>query len=937
MTRQVLAVVFLLVLSGSLVGATSQQAAGCSLRQPSLSVPRKNIFTAQQEQWLGDALADKVEPRHVLLPAEQSAYLTQLGQKLLAQLPPTALPYSFRIYEAADVDSFSLPGHVYVSRKLVLDTLSEDELAGVLAHEIGRIYIHHAASAITLQLDKLMKVKSLGDRDDVFDKFQRLQNLEKTTASRLTESEEQADALLADQVGFYALIEAGYAPKAYATFLDRVNLNEGRTGNFFTDLLDSTPEVSLRLRMAKKLIASLPEDCRHPRPLYGRKFKQFQDWLSAQRVDPMVAPTEGLTSIQLDPPLSPALESVRLSPDARYVLAQDDSKIHVLTTAPLKLLFSIDAAGPSLAQFTPDSAGVVFRWRDLRFEDWNVATGQPTTALDFIDYSGCLQSSLSPDGHTFACFSQNGNTVLLKLTDVGTGRIVYQIPNFFVPSFDARPWNGSIPLNNGTRQGAVAWSQDGRYFLAASGTVSFAFDLTTGTTVNLGHALAHVYESRMAFVDSDKLAFECDWGTKNGGPLDTFKFCYTHFPDGQPIKTFTLGRNWVSRVTAGAQLLTGPWDGAAAALFDPATATAGQLFKLETVDLARNTLAVEAEGGGLSVGPLGGKLETVPLPVTPLSFLEAVAFSADGRSLAYSNRARGATWDLSTGKQLSHSGPFRSAAFDEQGHLQALAADRELKPSRDEAIDRRTGKVSQTLSALTEKVQYGSVLVRYRPLDKDQTVSGNAAIEAFDAVSGKPLWSRRFPHEAPGLVQADGDKLLLVMDRRTVTAGNEVDRYRKLEVRTADLVKEWIERGILVEVISGRTGVPERLVLAPEASSSETDQRTVSLYGDMLAIHGNDENTVIYRVSDGARLLAIFGNALAGDTGLGLIAATNRPQELTIYEVAAGREVRRATLDHLALAARFVPEKRQLLVLTATQRVYTLDLSSAGAKADGAR
>jgi hypothetical protein len=32
------------------------------------------------------------------------------------------------------------------------------------------------------------------------------------------------------------------------------------------------------------------------------------------------------------------------------------------------------------------------------------------------------------------------------------------------------------------------------------------------------------------------------------------------------------------------------------------------------------------------------------------------------------------------------------------------------------------------------------------------------------------------------------------------------------------------------------------------------------------------------------------------------------------------------TLDHYVLAARFIPEKRQLMVLTATQRVYVLDL-----------
>jgi hypothetical protein len=63
---------------------------------------------------------------------------------------------------------------------------------------------------------------------------------------------------------------------------------------------------------------------------------------------------------------------------------------------------------------------------------------------------------------------------------------------------------------------------------------------------------------------------------------------------------------------------------------------------------------------------------------------------------------------------------------------------------------------------------------------------------------------------------------------------------------------------------------------------------------------------------------------------MGLIAATNRPQEVAIYEVATGKELQRVTLDNDVLAARFIPSKKQLLVLTATQKVYELSLPAAG-------
>lgn len=954
MTRRILTAVFFIFLPILHDTANAQQPAGCSLPEPPLSIHRANIFSPQQEQWLGDAQAEKLEPGYLLLPEAQSQFLTRLGEKLLAQLPPTPVHYSFRIFESGEVRSFSLAGgRVYVSRKLILGAQNEDELAGVLAHEIGRIYIHHTATAITLALDKLMGIQSVGGRQDVADKYQRMLNiprdvLEYKWKPRLSIDDQEHDELLADRVGFYAMVKAGYAPQAFAAVLDRASLNEGYMGNLLTDALELTTGVTMRVRMAQKMAESLAANCREAQPQLRPEFKAFQEFLIRQVVNPLVPPTPGLKAIKLDPAMSPAMENVRLSRDAKLLLAQDEMQIHVLNRAPLRLLFSIDAPGAEMAQFTPDSADVVFYYHGLRFEDWSVATRKPVRVDDFADYAGCLQDSLSPDGHTFACFSRNyedvrsrlgngGSYGWLKLSDLRTGKMLYENTDFYQANFASQAQPVAMRAISEPRQAAVAWSQDGRYFLAASGTAAVGFDTQEGRKVNLGEGLGHLYQGRMAFVDSGKLAFECDWGFKEGGPRDTFKICYAAFPDGYPLHNFTMGRTWMTGVTRGPRLLTGPTNDAAATLFDPASGAAGPPFKLEPVDLAGDTVAAEAERGGVSTGTLGGGLETLPLPVTPLASLEAGRFSADGGFLAISDRARGAVWDLSTGKQVSLAGPFRNAQFNSQDKLQARIADQELKPAKDAGIDRRTGKVAPTLSIATEKIQYGSVVVRYKPLEADQELRFNVEIVAEDAASGNPLWSRRFPNDPPLLRDTDGDQLLLLMDRRSLTAGRELDHNKKLTVRASDEYKEFEEHGLVVEVVSRRTGEPQRLLIAPETNSGGRDERTADLYGDLLAVRGGNGNTVVYRVSDGARLLAFFGRAIAGDAGLGLIAATNRPQEVTVYEVATGKELQRVTLDHYPLAARFIPEKKELLVLTATQRVYTLDLPAGGPVAGAAK
>src|SRR5580692_408745 len=54
------------------------------------------------------------------------------------------------------------------------------------------------------------------------------------------------------------------------------------------------------------------------------------------------------------------LRQLRFSPDGHYVLAQDDAEITVLTVRPLAILFRMPAENATLAQFTVDSAEVVF-------------------------------------------------------------------------------------------------------------------------------------------------------------------------------------------------------------------------------------------------------------------------------------------------------------------------------------------------------------------------------------------------------------------------------------------------------------------------------------------------------------------------------------------------------------------------------------------------
>src|SRR5208337_2699182 len=95
--------------------------------------------------------------------------------------------------------------------------------------------------------------------------------------------------------------------------------------------------------------------------------------------------------------------------------------------------------------------------------------------------------------------------------------------------------------------------------------------------------------------------------------------------------------------------------------------------------------------------------------------IEFAIFSADGRYLALSDRARGAVWDLATGNRLKVTHPFRVAAFDDHGALEAIQVDQELKPASDGTIDRETGKAASNFSIGSQAAQFGDVIVEVKP------------------------------------------------------------------------------------------------------------------------------------------------------------------------------------------------------------------------------
>lgn len=114
-------------------------------------------YTDAEEEKLGKEGAAEVEKEYkVLSDPAQTARLEAILKSIAPVTERPKVNYRPKILDTKDVNAFSLPGgYIYVTRGLLETVGSEDELAGVLAHEIAHNTCRHALE----QLERSAKLE----------------------------------------------------------------------------------------------------------------------------------------------------------------------------------------------------------------------------------------------------------------------------------------------------------------------------------------------------------------------------------------------------------------------------------------------------------------------------------------------------------------------------------------------------------------------------------------------------------------------------------------------------------------------------------------------------------------------------------------------------------------------------------------------------------
>jgi WD40 repeat protein len=926
-----LSILLLCLLTGAAY-AQENASSTCKLVQPSFETNAPNIFSEKQEQDLGDALAEYIESDlHIAAPAEDDQ-LTRIGERLLATLPPIGLKYTFRVYDSGEVNGFSLSGgRVYISRKLIAAVKNEDELAGVLAHEIGHIATHQTAIELTRVFKVRLGVTQLGDRADVFAKVHQMMS----TPAKSNEGDfsEEKDQMVADQVALYAMVQAGYSAESFAGFLDESMANNGKTGNWFTDAFGLTHEASQRYRRALKLTAALPDGCKGRKPVLSDAFAKWQQANVEERVKLVAAGATGDKQVKLDPPLRQSPWRIRFSPDGRYLLTQDAGSVAIVDRVARKTLFMIDAPDANSAQFTPDSKGVVFDDDDLRVEHWDIAAQKRVSVKEVVVFDGCNQTALTPDGKTLAClkvtFGDSEVRYGLKLIDVDSGDAFFDKKNFREIGSMGLSYVGILDLatrmENGDPIVVMLPSPDAHYILISNGLQVYAWDLQTRQPYSMGGKLHGLLQSKMTFVGNDRLFVMGDWKnqTMRHGRLYSF-------PDGKLIKDMDIGDVDIEGATKGNYLIASSLKEYEAAVVDIDKAVFIGASKISTLDVYDKFIASEAPRGGLQIGEAGTtEISMYPVPLSPLPGMRAATISNDGRYLAFSLRNRSGIWNAETGKQVLLMRPFRSGWLDESDTLWGQFPKYREKDEEEGTL---------TLNPLAEKsfgkydkedYQYQNLQIHFKPLGKDKDVNKHAALEVKKMENQVVAWSRDYQHETPTCWPAEDDRLVLGWDLSNSTAKDEIKVYPQLQ-KEAEAFKDK-KKGLLLETVVPETGKPLQEVIIPEAdlSGGWHDTRKAIVSGDYVLVRGEHSNTVIYRIEDGGKVGEFFGIPVATDAATGIIAGVNRDNEVLLVNERTGKETKRFTLESPVRVASIVGSKQKtLLLLTADQIVHRIPLAN---------
>lgn len=231
---------------------------GCSATKDAVS--NFNLFSIQDDRDLGAKVAGEIDSNPAEYPIlDSSKYAT--AYKYLYDIRDRILnsgkvahkdDFSWRLRIINDdktLNAFCTPGgYIYVYTGLIKYLDSEDELAGVLAHEIGHADLRHSTSQMTKSYGVDALLGLIGGEDD----YTMLKNITESVIGLKFSRSNESDA---DKASVTYLCSTDYAADAGAKFFEK--MQAAGTGSSTPVWLSTHPDPKDRIEHFHNVATSL--------------------------------------------------------------------------------------------------------------------------------------------------------------------------------------------------------------------------------------------------------------------------------------------------------------------------------------------------------------------------------------------------------------------------------------------------------------------------------------------------------------------------------------------------------------------------------------------------------------------------------------------------------------------------------------------------------
>jgi len=236
-------------------------------------------------------------------------YVNSIGQKVLSAFPPQPFPYHFYIIKENTYNAFAAPaGHIFINSGLFEAMESEEELAGILSHEISHVVCRHISQKIE-RSSKIGLMTLAGIAAGIFlgvggagaAAANALGVGSMAAGQSLSLAYGREDERQADHVGLKYLTKAGYSGTGLLKILEKIKEKEWYGPDVIPTYLSTHPAIDERIIHIRNQAGSNPGS-QTPAPefqrahtrlfaVYGNEnaaIKKFEEQIRKHPDDPIV-------------------------------------------------------------------------------------------------------------------------------------------------------------------------------------------------------------------------------------------------------------------------------------------------------------------------------------------------------------------------------------------------------------------------------------------------------------------------------------------------------------------------------------------------------------------------------------------------------------------------------------------------------------------------